>query len=324
MSILFLFLDGVGLGENDVNKNPFSSAHTPTLDRLLSGKKLLSDSVPHQSSICSLLGIDAQMGVAGLPQSATSQATLVTGINFAKRLGYHYGPKPNPEISSYFTATEPSQTQISIFNPTAKLSNTSIFSRLIQSHYKVSLLNAYPDIYFNGINSNRHIHSVIPLAANSAGVTLFNQDDLFLGKALSADFTGQGWHDHLDLPQTPILNPFQAGEKLSSLSRVYDFSFFEFWESDYIGHKQDFPKACHMIEIFDLVLDGLLNNWDFENDVILITSDHGNLEDLSTRKHTINQVPALLIGNPTYQQLFFQKVKSIGDITPVIIDLFSG
>jgi len=30
--------------------------------------------------------------------------------------------------------------------------------------------------------------------------------------------------------------------------------------------------------------------------VIVITSDHGNLEDLSTRKHTANDVPTVIIG----------------------------
>ena len=44
----------------------------------------------------SLLALDAGLGVEGLPQSATGQAVLLTGVNIPAELGYHYGPKPNP------------------------------------------------------------------------------------------------------------------------------------------------------------------------------------------------------------------------------------
>jgi len=323
MKVLFLFLDGVGLGAGDPSINPFTSARTPTLDHLLAGKKLIAATAPHRSSVCTLLGIDAQLGIKGLPQSATGQATLLTGINFAERLGFHFVPKPNSEIYSYFSGDETPKTIQDLKNPEDHPKDISIFSHLLKTHHKVCLLNAYPDSYFAGIDSRKHNHSVIPLAVTSAGIPLFTQEDLFLGNAVSADFTGQGWHDHLLLPQTPILTSLQAGEKLASLTTNYDFSLFEFWESDYIGHKQDFTNAIRLIEKLDVVLAGLLNKWDFENGVILITSDHGNLEDLSTRKHTNNKVPALILGKLGYQQLFSQKVKSIADITPFIMEIFN-
>jgi 2,3-bisphosphoglycerate-independent phosphoglycerate mutase len=322
MNFLFFFIDGLGLGEDDPNKNPFSSARTPNINKLLSGKNLLAKSAPHHSSICSLLSIDAQMGVAGLPQSATSQATLLTGVNFAGNLGYHYGPKPNPEIINYFLTGQllPPQIPTGIVSTNSK---GSIFSHLLHLGISASLLNAYPPTYFQGIDSGKHIHSVIPLAASYAGVNLFNQKDLFLGRALSADFTSQGWRDHLNINDTPILSPLQAGKKLAALASEYHFSMFEFWESDFIGHKQDFSNAFRMIEKIDLVLEGLINNWNFEDDVILITSDHGNMEDLSTRKHTLNQVPALLIGSSAHRRYFSQQVSSIGDIAPFILDLLA-
>lgn len=323
MKILFLFLDGVGLGKDDASSNPFLSANTPNFDQLLSGLKLTESSVPFQSTRCTLLGIDPQMGVPGLPQSATSQATLLTGINFAKRLGYHYGPKPNLEISSYFSKEDTFRSENSRLDIEFNPQEISIFTKLMYDGYKVGFLNAFPDSYFSRINSKRRNHGVIPLTVSSAGVPLLNQDDLFNGKALSADFTGQGWHDHLALPQTPLLTPIQAGDKLASLTQNYDFSLFEYWESDYAGHKQDLSKAIIIIEKLDQVLGGLLNSWEFDNGVILITSDHGNLEDLSTRRHTHNQVPAILIGEATYQDIFLQKVRSIGDITPFISELFT-
>jgi bisphosphoglycerate-independent phosphoglycerate mutase (AlkP superfamily) len=140
---------------------------------------------------------------------------------------------------------------------------------------------------------------------------------------MSADFTGLGWRDHLNIHETPIINPDEAGSLLSSLAKCYRFSLFEFWETDIIGHKQNFQNAYQVIEKFDRVLGGILNNWDFENYGILITSYHGNLEDLSTRRHTTNQVPAIFIGRSEIQSIFSENLRSIGDIAPFISELLS-
>jgi hypothetical protein len=324
MRVLFLFLDGVGLGKDDPSINPFSSAYSPTIRSLLSGGKLIAQSAPYFSKDCAFIGIDAKLGVDGIPQSATNQATILTGINFPKLLGYHYGPKPNNEISLYFKqGILPNTRSINRINE-INLTNNSIFSRLSQSNYKVSLLNAYPDKYFDLINSGKRNHSVIPLAITSAGLSLFDQRDLFHGDAVSADFTGLGWREYLGLAQTPLLSPYQAGEKISKLAEKYDLSIFEFWESDHIGHKQDIEKGIQMIEKLDLVLKGLIESWNFEKGVILISSDHGNLEDLSTRKHTQNKVPAILIGNSSRQQLLAEKAHSISDLASIMHEMIVG
>jgi len=46
MNVLFIFLDGVGLGEDVPERNPFIPANTPTFDHLLSGLKLLAKNAP--------------------------------------------------------------------------------------------------------------------------------------------------------------------------------------------------------------------------------------------------------------------------------------
>lgn len=316
MKILFMFLDGVGLGEDDAAINPFISAHTPTIDHLMSGLKLLEKNAPFKSKNFTLLSIDAQMGINGLPQSATGQATLLTGVNFPKVLGYHYGPKPNKEMAGFF---DPALTGLQ--NKMIDEDQLSIFAQLTKSGRKASLLNAYPPEYFLSIESRKRNYSVIPLAATSSGLRLFNQDDLKSGKALSADFTGQGWRDHLNIHETPILTEADAGILLANLSKGYQFSMFEFWETDIIGHKQSFQKAFQVIEKLDIVLGNLLDHWDLENDGIIITSDHGNLEDLSTRRHTFNRVPAIFLGPPAIHNYFLRCVKNIGDIAPFIMHL---
>ncbi len=310
MHFLFLFLDGVGLGSDDSSTNPFARASMPNLQGLLGGRRLLINALPEpqdyptisdsfnltvplsqpahlETPRANLLGLDACMGVAGLPQSASGQAALLTGLNVPASLGYHYGPKPNPSVATF-------------------LRNGNLFNTLKQSGRKVGFLNAYPPRYFTAIESGLRLYSAIPLAATSAGIRLHTIDDLLAGHAIAADFTAQGWHTHLGLKNIPLLPTKEAGKYLAELASSYDFSLFEYWLSDYAGHNQEMDSACDLLESFDQVLGGLLEAWDDREGLILLTSDHGNLEDLSTRRHTYNPVPALLIGAPDLRSRWIQ------------------
>ena len=106
---------------------------------------------------------------------------------------------------------------------------------------------------------------------------------------------------------------------MASLAQKHAFSLFEYWLSDYAGHGQDMQAACKLLVTFDEVLGGLLETWDDRNGLVLITSDHGNLEDLSTRRHTMNPVPALLIGSPEKRLEFSEGLADITGIAPAIL-----
>lgn len=299
MKLLFLFLDGIGLGKDDPDINPFARADMPYLQSMLGGRKLTESAAPFESDIVSLHAIDPNLGVKGLPQSATGQAVLLTGINIPAELGYHYGPKPNPEVAQY-------------------LNGATLFSKTVKAGKKTALLNAYPPRYFDGIDSGKRLYSSIPLALTNAGIPLFTEKDYFAGNALSADFTGEGWHEFLGFPDAPIFEPETAGNRLAELAGEYDFSFFEYWASDYAGHKQDMEWAVRQLEIVDGVLKGLFANWETANGLILLTSDHGNMEDLSTRKHTDADVPLLLFGDMNMRTEFKRDLKDLASIAPAI------
>jgi hypothetical protein len=298
MKVLFIFLDGIGLGENNPDTNPFARARMPNLNALLDGRSLLKESAPYHGEQATLIGIDPNVGVDGLPQSATGQAMLLTGKNISADLGYHYGPKPNPEVAAY-------------------LNGGTLFSRCVVAGKKAALLNAYPPRYFHGIDSGKRLYSSIPLAVTNAGLDLFRHDDLFAGRALSADFTGEGWRTMLGYPDSPVMDAHQAGKKLVSLAKEYDFSLFEYWASDYAGHKQQMETAIRLMEIFDGVLGGLLEE---RNDglLVLVTSDHGNMEDVATRKHTDAHVPALVIGEKSTREEFTRGMTDLTHVAPAI------
>lgn len=277
MRILFIFLDGVGLGENDPDINPFARAEMPNLTTLLDGQRMTKDAAPFENTRATLLALDANLGVPGLPQSATGQAVLLTGENVPAALGHHYGPKPNPAVTEH-------------------LKNGTLFSRMKAGGKRAGLLNAYPPLYFHSIQSGRRMYSAIPLAVTHAGILLNTAEDLYAGRALSADFTGAGWRERLGYADAPVLRPNQAGAKMAALAGELDFAMFEYWPSDYAGHGQDMNVTVGLLTALDAVLGGLLEAWDDNGGLILITSDHGNIEDLSTRRHTTNPVPCLLIG----------------------------
>ncbi len=300
MAFLFLFLDGFGLGAEDPAVNPLVCAPMPTLRALLGGRPLVAATAPFEGDRATLLALDAALSVSGLPQSATGQAVLLTGINIPHALGYHYGPKPNPAIAAYLK------------------NGRTLFSWLRAAGKRVALLNAYPPRYFHAVHSGRRLYSAIPLALTNAGLPLFTHDDLYTGRALSADFTGHGWRTLLGYPDAPLYTPSQAGQLLATLSQRYDFALFEYWAGDYAGHKQDMQTACALLETLDGVLAGLLDAWRDPQSLILITSDHGNLEDLSTRQHTTAPVPCLVIGERSARRRFLAGLTDLTGIAPAI------
>jgi 2,3-bisphosphoglycerate-independent phosphoglycerate mutase len=305
MNLLFLFMDGVGLGENNPQTNPFAAAHMPFLNDLLDGKRLLAQDAPFKNGRASLVSLDACLGIPGLPQSASGQAVLLTGKNVPEILGEHYGPKPNPQISEVLKAG-------------------NIFSWLQDRAKRVTLLNAFPRRYFDGIESGHRLPGAIAMAALQAGLDLKTEQDLMEGAAFSVDFTGQAWRDILGVPEAPVFTAEEAGRRIARLAQTYDFSLFEYWPSDVAGHHQDLEGGVHQLEMIDRVLSGLLAEWDDSQGLILITSDHGNLEDLNTRRHTSNPVPGLLMGDTELRQQFLEELEDLTGIAPAIMKLLEA
>jgi hypothetical protein len=304
MSILFIFIDGLGLGKDDPISNPLCSAKLPTFERLLQGRKLILKSANHVYDSACLYALDATLEVPGLPQSATGQGVLVTGKNIPAMIDKHYGPKPNRDIARI-------------------IQQDNIFKQVSHQGKRAVLLNAYPESYFAAIDSGRRIYSTIPLAATSAGIRLKTTQDLISSDALSADITGRGWRDHLGITETPILTPQQAGKRMAEIAISHDFSMFEFWLTDFIGHRQNMAEALRVLNIFDQALGGLLDAVKLGNLQVVISSDHGNLEDLSTRRHTYNPVPLIVTGSARCRDFYKLEFKSILDLHPLLVNMLN-
>src|SRR5579859_3740891 len=299
MRVLVIFLDGVGLGADDPAINPLAAAHTPMLWALAGGKKWLRDTPPTRSERAWFLPTDAQFGVPGRPQSGSNQAAILTGRNVPAEIGEHYGPKPNPPIRGILAQSD------------------NLFARVRALGKSAALLDAYPPRLFESIARGKTLRSSIQEAAYLAGVPMRGVDDLRRGEAFSVDWTGEGWRSALGFSDTPVYSRIEAGERFGQIASQYDFSFFSHWVTDEIGHRGPLERGVAILELFDEVMAGVLNVWDDNAGLIVITSDHGNLEDLSTRHHTENLVPTVVIG--AARDAFAMDFHALTDIAPHVL-----
>ena len=291
------FLDGVGLGEDDQETNPFATAELPNLTSLLGEKWWVKGNGRISTARASFIPTDAALGVPGRPQSATGQAIILSGRNVSEAIGEHYGPKPNPAVIE-------------------EVKKGTLFNEVIEAGGKAALITPYPQDFFDAINRGKRLLSSVPLAADSAGIPLMTADDLINGRAVSPGFTGQAWHDQLGYPNVPIMTPYQAGQQIAQIAKTYHFSFFEHWPSDHFGHRGPLEDAKAHLELIDSALGGLFEAWDDEHGLLIITSDHGNIEDKTSRRHSMNPVPTILIGREHGR--YAQKIHNLSDIAPIV------
>jgi 2,3-bisphosphoglycerate-independent phosphoglycerate mutase len=294
-----IFADGVGLGQEDASTNPFFAAKLPSLSFLLDGH-IPSKKRPRVLTDRAVLSpLNATLGVKGLPQSGTGQATIFTGVNAAKLVGHHFGPYPHSRLKSL-------------------LQSRNLFRQLADHGKSVCFVNAYPRQYHEAIQKRELRYTVTTLSAVLSNIPLRGYEQLQSGDAVAADITGERWrqfgYNHL-----PVLTPAEAGERFYSISRQYDFTLFEYFLTDHAGHSRKMNTAIEVLERLDGFISGILRSFDLTDSLLLFTSDHGNIEDLSTRSHTRNPVPLILVGRQ-HKQLG-ERVKSLTKITPAIVEL---
>jgi hypothetical protein len=298
LKTLLIFIDGLGIGKKDKNYNPLFFTKLPNLSRLFNGEIPSCRNRYLGSDLATLIPADARFGVKGLPQSGTGQTSIFCGINAPKIIGKHFGPYPY-------------STLVPIIN------EKNIFAALKLKKKKVAFLNAYPKQFFDYLASGRTRLTVTSMSCIMSGVRLCNSSDLENGKALSADITNENWHKFGHNVKT--ITPYQAGKRLYKEALKHDFSLYEYFYTDHAGHSQQKEFSSNTLIKLDGLLGGLCENYDPQKLFVFIVSDHGNIEDLSTKSHTLNPVPIILMGN--HKEKYVKHIKSIADIYHQIIQL---
>lgn len=297
MHFLMIFIDGFGLGGTEAN--PVYSALTPYLDELLGGHLLWGEGrVRHGRT--ELSPLDATLGVPGTPQSATGQTTLWTGINASKALGFHLNAYPNQAL-----------TQI--------IQDESIFKKLAHQGKSVMFANAFTNEFEKLVASGKKRPTASTLSALAGGVILRRIPDLRAGRAVYQEMTNGLLREHgVDVP---LISAYEAGQNLGRLMLEYDFTLYEFFRTDMLGHKQLWGESIQLMENIDGLIGGLMSVVAEEKAAWLLTSDHGNIEDFKVKGHTLNSVPALCWSN---QKIEWPEWETLEDVTPGIIEILCG
>jgi hypothetical protein len=289
LSLLLIFIDGLGIGTR--------GDHNP-LDRL--GSPYLSFFKDEESALPfggQLAITDARLGVEGLPQSATGQTTILTGENGAKAIGRHLNGYPTPTLRKL-------------------LSEKSIYKQLLAGNRTATFANAYTPGYFE--NRPRFV-SATTVAAEAAGLRLRTLEDLEKGEAVFHDFTNRSLIERGFA--MPVCSPEQGGRNLVDLSAGYDFTLYEHFITDRIGHNRDYEGALEHLTLLHRFVSSVLEHADLERQTVVLVSDHGNIEDMRTRSHTLNPIATLAFGRRAAE--FVQTVGSLIDIAPRSVDLLT-
>jgi len=294
--LFFLFVDGLGLGP-DASANLMSTRALPGFRAWTGGAPwtLQGTRTPENRDGTRVFrGIDATLGVSGLPQSGTGQSTLFTGTNCAALMGRHYGPWPP-------TVTHP------------LLDSESLFHRAMElAAGDVLFANAYPDAFFER-NGRTGRWSTTTRAARAAGLSLCSLRDLAAGRALAADITGRGLSAFSGAPH-PVTEQL-AAERLAGLVAAHSLVVFEYFHTDKAGHTASRERLIPVLDSFDEFLLALYQVWP-ERATLVVTSDHGNAEDIAVKTHTRNPVPLLVYGPLAHH---FEGVESLTGVMPAML-----
>lgn len=291
--ILLLFVDGLGLAPAGPD-NPLSVMPTPALHNLLGGPLTLE----RCSRVDGLLlaPLDATLGVDGLPQSATGQTALFTGVNGAARLGRHVTGLPGPRLR-------------------AIIEEHNLLQAARQRGLETTFANAYTSEYLAALASGARRPSVTSCALLSSRLVPRQIDELRRGEAVSWDIERDRFAQQAseDLPE---VTAEEAGAHLAGIASGHHLTLYETFITDMAGHGRLGLTVEEALRRLDGLLAGVLEARDPQT-TILLTSDHGNLEQSRDHRHTRNPVPLLAVG-PLARH--FVGARSILDVTPTILE----
>jgi hypothetical protein len=278
---LLVFIDGLGLGSRDALINPLYGGSCPHLAALLD---------EHAQPV------DTCLGVAGLPQSATGQTALLTGINASQAVGRHVEGFPTPALRKM-------------------IGGYNIFRRLHDRGLKSTFANGY---FVNDTEEVRqaHMQSVTTVAALSAFDRVRTREDIESDRAVYHDLTRRSLQARGYAGPFPA--PAQAAAHLVALTLDHDLTLFEYFQTDRAGHRRAAAATQAVLAHLDEFVAALASEAEKRGYLLVLTSDHGNVEDNRSGLHTLNPVPFIAVGEGGAR--LQQKVASLTDVTPALVE----
>ncbi len=296
MAVYFVFIDGIGVGRDDT-ENPLYTGKHPFFEKMAGSMKLTHSAPDIQKKKQVYKPIDATLGVEGLPQSGTGQVALFSGVNAPKHVGKHFGPYPHSSTKEM-------------------LAVDSIVSRATKKGLSFQFMNAYPPVFFR-ISSQRDRWSTTTLMCRQQSIPLHTELDVRSGLAITAEITQEIWKERLGI-DLPTITEIQAAERMLKAGNSKDIVMYEYYLTDKAGHAMDHDMAQKVLSRIDHFLWAIHSGMR-SDDLLLISSDHGNIENLSIKTHTMNRVPLIAYGSGADA---FYDATSIEDVVPNLMRLF--
>ena len=286
-AVLLFFIDGLGIGTRGPH-NPLDS-----LDNV-APLAVFQNEQPESFLNGIVVPTDPCLGVPGRPQSASGQTTILTGVNAPAQIGYHKQGFPNQALRDI-------------------IQTHSIFLQLREAGVEpITFANAYGRQFF--IERPRWV-SATTAAVEAAGLNFRTIDDVRAGAAVFMDYTNRfliaRGEDVFERTEE------EAATVLASIAAQNRFTLYEYFITDKVGHAQDMAMARTVLTSLSKFIRELLVRLDLDRTTVILTSDHGNIEDLSLRNHTLHQVPTIVWG--AHSERVAAQIKTLADITPAIV-----
>jgi hypothetical protein len=242
--------------------------------------------------------LDACLGVPGLPQSATGQAALFTGTNAPGLIGHHVTAFPTGPLKDL-------------------IDDQSLLKRAAEVGARVLFANAHSERFWEMIREGKRRLGASTLTALAAGADIPTLPDLLAGRAVLWDITHEVASRYLSY-ELPVIKPELAGARLAELMHDYDLVLYESFLPDLAGHRRIDP--AWVLERVDGLLGSVVDHLP-PGVTLVLSSDHGNLEDTSTKGHTTNPVPLLAVGPDAGA---FAEARAITDVADGVLSILEG
>jgi 2,3-bisphosphoglycerate-independent phosphoglycerate mutase len=290
-SVLLFFIDGLGIG----TRGPFNP-----LDNLPNAAPLavFQNETPERFLDGIVVPTDPRLGTEGRPQSASGQTTILTGINAPATIGHHKQGFPNKPLLEI-------------------IGRHSIFRQLTDAGVQpITFANAYTSRFFD--ERPRWI-SATTAAVEAAGLRFRTIDDVRNNDAVFMDFTNRLLIERGE--DVAERSEQEAATVLANIVAQNRFTLYEYFITDKVGHAQDMDLAKSVLTSLALFLRETLIRLDLKTTTVILTSDHGNIEDLSSRNHTLHAVPTIVWG--AQREQITTRILNLADITPAIVALLT-
>lgn len=306
--IYFIFIDGVGIGAAGPD-NPFYQSGARFLP-FFQGGLSLPDGTPVKA-------IDATLGIPGRPQSASGQTALFCGCNPLNAGGPHQNGYPNRDLRRIIRSGNLFSELERRGLPWIFANAYPLYSHLFQPEHAAILTDGslrFSDEFPPAFRRRLSVTSCMML---SVGRRPPGETDILEGRALYQDYSNRSLREKgLDLPE---FSPLQAAEILFRAGRGRRLLLYEYFQTDISAHHPERQTALEVVKGLDSLVGRLLELLDPQHDTLLLCSDHGNLEDLSTRRHTLNPVPLLAWGR--FAEPIRDSSALISDLLPAILQV---